>query len=79
LRDLSGVPIKKYEMYDICYFRNNSELNQAVTEALSNGYPIVVVPTQKIINIGFNPNYSLSVVKVTGKGMELRSSWGTTS
>jgi hypothetical protein len=37
----------------------------------------VAVPSQKITDIGFNPNYSLSVVRATGKGFEFRSSWGT--
>jgi hypothetical protein len=50
-----------------------------VGDALNCGFPIVAVPSQKISNIGFNPNYSLSIVKLTGKGIELRSSWGTIS
>ena len=48
-----------------------------MNEALEFGWPVIAVPSQKIIDLGFNPNYSLSVVKSTGKGFELRSSWGT--
>jgi hypothetical protein len=71
--------LKNINCIILSYFRNHADLNQAVTDALNNGYPIVAVPSQKITNIGFNPNYSLSIVKVTGKGFELRSSWGTVS
>lgn len=37
----------------------------------------MAVPSQKIIDLGFNPNYSLSVIRSSAKGLELRSSWGT--
>lgn len=38
---------------------------------------MIAVPSHKITELGFNPNYSLSVIKSSGKGIELRSSWGT--
>jgi len=41
------------------------------------GFPVLAIPSQKIIDLGFNPNYSLSVVKSSNKGVELRSSFGT--
>lgn len=41
------------------------------------GFPVLAVPSQKITDLGFNPNYSLSVIKSSNKGIELRSSFGT--
>ena len=40
----------------------------------------MAVPNESITSIGFNPNYSLSVLKCNSKGaLELRSSFGTIS
>ena len=39
---------------------------------------MIAVPTNKIVDLGLNPNYSFSVLKCSGKGaLELRNSWGT--
>ena len=48
-----------------------------MNEAIGFGYPVIAVPSPKITELGFNSNYSLSVLNSTGKGLELRSSWGT--
>lgn len=59
------------------YETTDPELADIVNDALNLGFPVVAVPSQNIVDLGFNPNYSLSVVKSTNKGFELRSSWGT--
>lgn len=48
-----------------------------MNEALKAGYPVVGVCSQKIVDLGFNPNYCLSVLKTSNKGIEFRNSWGT--
>lgn len=63
--------MRKYEI-------NDSTLSGVIFDALDAGLPVLAVPTQKIGDIGFNPNYSLSVLKNNSKGVfELRSSFGT--
>lgn len=62
------------------YLANDSNLSWVIGDALEKGYPIIAVPKETITDIGFNPNYSLSVLKCNSKGaLELRSSFGTIS
>ena len=54
------------------------DFNTIINDAISNGCPVIAVANKKITEIGFNPNYSLSVLKCSNKGgIELRSSFGT--
>ena len=46
-------------------------------KALGSGQVVQAVPTERIAALGVNPNFSYSVINFTGRGLELRNSWGT--
>ena len=60
------------------YFRNDRDFAHLINDAIERGCPVIAVPKESIIDLGFNPNYSLSVLRSNSKGaLELRSSFGT--
>jgi len=70
LRDLTGAPVRRYPI-------DHPDIQNIVKKALTTGQVIQAVPTNKIAALGINPNFSYSVINYSGKGLELRNSWGT--
>lgn len=57
---------------------NDQDFGHIINDALDRGCPVIAVPRESILDLGFNPNYSLSVLRSNNKGaLELRSSFGT--
>ncbi len=48
-----------------------------IETAVANNWPVQAVPTDRILDKGLNPNYTLGVLKASGKSIQFRNSFGS--